>query len=111
MKRIASLSAFAMLLILCTSAQWDQTYFLFKWQWEPNEKTFKIMLPQDWISKGGIFRINLNIRGGAANALEAKFKFIIKNNTHETASVHWCPNLFDSGFVRTLQQLNHPETK
>ena len=106
MKRIASLSAFAMLLIFCTSAQWDQTCFLFKWQWEPNEKTFKIMLPQ-----GGIFRNNPNIRGGAANALEAKLKFIIKNNTHETASVHWCLNLFDLGFVRTLQQLNHPETK
>ena len=39
------------------------------------------MLPQYWISESGIFSIDPNSRGGAANALEAKFDFMIKQHT------------------------------
>ena len=80
-------------LLSCSSGQTNTDYYLFKWHWEPNEKAFKILLPQDWISEGGIFRIDPNTGGGAANALEAKLDFIV-NNKQGTASVHWYPDLY-----------------
>jgi hypothetical protein len=70
------------------------SYYLFKWQWEPNEKAFKILLPQNWISEGGIFRINPTADGGAANTLEAKLDFSIKNDNDGTALMRWFPEMF-----------------
>lgn len=72
----------------------QNNYRIFKWQWEPNEKAFKILLPQNWISEGGIFRINPTSGGGAANALEAKLDFSIKSDEEGTALIRWYPDIF-----------------
>lgn len=72
----------------------QKNYHVFKWQWEPNEKAFKILLPSNWISEGGIFRINPTAGGGAANALEAKLDFSIKNDNDGTALMRWYPEMF-----------------
>ena len=81
-------------LLACSNGQTNSDYYLFKWNQEPNEKAFKILLPQNWVSKGGIFRIDPNAGGGAANALEAKLDFTVQNNEAGTASVRWYPDLF-----------------
>lgn len=37
------------LIMACAKAQINADYYLFKWTWGPNEKAFKILLPQNWI--------------------------------------------------------------
>lgn len=91
---ILILTAFTLSFYICALAQQNADYYLFKWFNEPNEKAFKILLPQNWISEGGIFRINSTSGGGAANALEAKLDFSIKNNYDGTALMRWYPEMF-----------------
>jgi hypothetical protein len=76
------------------SDQPQNNYHVFKWQWEPNEKSFKVLLPQNWTTEGGVFRINPTAGGGAANAVEAKLDFSIKNDNDETALMRWYPEMF-----------------
>ena len=106
MKRILTILSFIYVLVRF-NGQTNVYYYLFKWHWEPNEKAFKILLPQNWISKGGIFRIDPNTGGGAANALDAKLDFIV-NNKLKTASVRWSPDLF---YFIPGGKLNHFEYK
>lgn len=80
--------------LVCFPGQPQNNYRIFKWYWEPNEKAFKILLPQNWITEGGIFRINPTAGGGAANALEAKLDFIIKSDNDGTALMRWYPDMF-----------------
>ena len=70
------------------------TYYVFNWQWEPREKAFKVLIPQDWKIEGGIFRIDPNTGGGAANAIEAKLDFIIKKDATGSVMTHWFPDMF-----------------
>jgi hypothetical protein len=88
------LTAFPLSFFIYASAQQNADYYLFKWFNEPNEKAFKILLPQNWISEGGIFRINPTAGGGAANAVEAKLDFSIKNDIDGTALMRWYPEMF-----------------
>lgn len=100
------LSTFAFTL----SAQPKSDYYLYKWFNEPNEKAFKILLPHDWKSKGGIFRFDPNTRGGAANALEAKLDFTVQSDEVGTASVRWYPDLiyYDSRYSPAGQMGLYP---
>ncbi len=72
----------------------DAEYHVFKWQWEPNEKSFKVLIPEDWIVEGGIRRIDPTAGGGAANAIEAKLDFIMKKDAQGTVMMHWYPDMF-----------------
>ena len=94
MKQKAIFFTIAILLLSCSHSDCNGEYFLFKWHWESNEKAFKILLPDGWITEGGIYRINPNTGGGAANALEAKLDYIIKNNNDATAMMRWYPDMF-----------------
>lgn len=82
------------LFYICASAQQNAEYYLFKWKWEPNEKAFKILLPQNWETEGGIFRIDPTAGGGAANALEAKLDFVMKSDKAGAAMMRWYPDMF-----------------
>jgi hypothetical protein len=82
------------LFCVCALSQQSADYYLFKWVNEPNEKAFKILLPQKWITDGGIFRINPTAGGGAANALEAKVDFSMKSDAEGTAMMRWYPDMF-----------------
>ncbi|MEE4284731.1 MAG: hypothetical protein V2I31_01240 [Mariniphaga sp.] len=93
MKRIQTILLFIFLLSY-SSAQPKTDYYLFKWKWEPNEKAFKILLPQNWETEGGIFRIDPTAGGGAANALEAKLDFSMKCDKAGTAMMRWYPDMF-----------------
>ena len=69
-------------------------YSIFRWQTEPREKAFRILVPECWQSEGGIFRINPTLGGGAANALEAKIDFSVKSDEEGTALIRWFPDMF-----------------
>lgn len=70
------------------------SYSVFRWQQEPNEQAFKILLPDNWITAGGIYRINPATGTGAANALEAKLDFTMKSDDAGTALMRWFPDMF-----------------
>jgi hypothetical protein len=75
-------------------AEMQKGYYLFKWQWEPNEKAFRVLIPDKWIVEGGIFRINPVTGGGAGNAIEAKLDFTIKSDTRGQVMMRWFPDMF-----------------
>jgi hypothetical protein len=89
---------FSATVLFCSLAgfpgQPQNNYRVFKWQWEPNEKSFKILVPDKWMTEGGVFRINPTTGGGAANALEAKLDFSIKNDKEGTALMRWYPDMY-----------------
>lgn len=88
------LTALTLSFCICAWPQQNTDYYLFKWFTEPNEKSFKILLPLNWISEGGIFRINPGSGGGAANTLEAKLDFSVKIDNEGTAMLRWYPEMF-----------------
>lgn len=88
------LTALPLSFYICALSQQSADYYLFKWVNEPNEKAFKILLPQKWITDGGIFRINPTSGGGAANALEAKLDFSMKSDAEGTVIMRWYPDMF-----------------
>lgn len=85
-------------------------YYVFQWQWEPKEKAFRVLIPKDWQTQGGIFRIDPNAGGGAANAIEAKLDFIIKNDKAGTVMTRWFPDMyyFDSRYSPAGQMGMYP---
>jgi hypothetical protein len=85
-------------------------YHVFHWQWEPKEKAFRVLIPQDWITDGGIFRIDPNTGGGAANAIEAKLDFTIKKDNKGTVMTRWFPDMyyFDARYAPAGQMGIYP---
>ena len=62
--------------------------------YEPNEKAFTILKPRNWIAEGGIIRWDPMASGGAANAIEAKIDFSLKNDQKGTILIHWIPDIY-----------------
>ena len=52
---------------------------------EPREHAFTILVPQGWLSEGGIVRVNPAGAGGTANAIAAKVDFAVKREAQGTA--------------------------
>jgi hypothetical protein len=75
-------------------AEMQKGYHLFKWHWEPNEKAFKVLIPDKWVTEGGIFRINPVTGGGAGNAIEAKLDFTVKSDVRGQVMMRWFPDMF-----------------
>ena len=59
---------------------------------EPNEKAFSILVPQDWVTTGGIFRLN-PLEHGAANAIAAKVDFSVQKDNKGSVAVSWLPEM------------------
>lgn len=70
---------------------------VFKRAQEPKENAFSYLLPQGWITEGGIFRIDPTAGGGSGNAIDAKLDFTMKNNSEGSVLMRWLPemNYFD----------------
>jgi hypothetical protein len=70
---------------------------IFKRTQEPKENAFSFRLPSDWITEGGIFRIDPTAGGGSGNAIDAKLDFSMKMDQAGTVMMRWLPdmNYFD----------------
>jgi hypothetical protein len=58
---------------------------------EPKEGAFTILLPENWIFEGGVFR--LNPASGPMNSVGAKIEFSEKKDAAGTVMMHWLPNI------------------
>lgn len=47
---------------------------------EANENAFTLLVPKDWLTEGGIFRVDPTVQGGAAQSIAAKLDFSVKND-------------------------------
>jgi hypothetical protein len=85
-------------------------YHVFRWQWEPKERAFRVLIPKGWTTDGGIFRIDPNTGGGAANAIEAKLDFTITKDSKGTVMTRWFPDMyyFDSRYSPAGQMGMYP---
>ena len=77
-----------------TSSPDKTEYHVFQWQWEPKEKSFRVLMPQGWNVEGGMNRIDPTAAGGAANAIEAKLDFVMKKDAVGTVMMHWYPDTY-----------------
>jgi hypothetical protein len=60
---------------------------------EPNEHAFTILTPQDWQTRGGIFRVNAATAGGPLNALAAKCDLTFTSDQHGSVMFHILPDV------------------
>jgi len=60
---------------------------------EPREGAFSILVPSGWLTEGGITRVNPLTSGGAANAIEAKLDFTIKQDAQGSVLMRWLPSM------------------
>ncbi len=60
---------------------------------EPNERAFTMLIPDDWSTQGGIYRVDPSRTGGAANSIDAKLDFIVKRDAAGTVMTHSFPDL------------------
>ena len=60
---------------------------------EPREGAFSILVPAGWLTEGGITRVNPLASGGAANAIEAKLDFAIKQDAQGSVLMRWLPSM------------------
>ncbi|MDB4581634.1 hypothetical protein N9164_00640 [Draconibacterium sp.] len=70
----------------------DKEIIYFKRIYEPNEKAFSVLLPAGWHTKGGIFRLDPSVIGGAGNAIAAKYDFAVYNNVNADVQIRWLPD-------------------
>ncbi|MBN2174832.1 MAG: hypothetical protein JW731_11920 [Bacteroidales bacterium] len=70
---------------------------VFKKVQEPREKAFSLLLPNNWVIEGGIFRIDPTAGGGSGNAIDAKLDIQFKKDQNGTVMMRWFPdmNYFD----------------
>lgn len=65
----------------------------FRRQNEPRERAFSLMVPRGWVIEGGIFRVDPNMQGGAAQSIAAKCDFTVKNNNPGHMMIRWLPDV------------------
>lgn len=94
MKRLLILSIISLVPVAGCASQStsDTTSIYFKRVTEPNEKAFSVLAPQDWHTKGGIFRLDPSTSGGAGNAIAAKYDFSVFNNPDADVQIRWLPD-------------------
>ncbi len=68
-------------------------HIVFESKSEPKENAFKYRLPKDWVTEGGIFRIDPTAGGGSGNAIEAKLDFSMKKDNAGTVMMRWLPDM------------------
>ncbi len=82
-----------LILATCLHAQLPDRLFMEKIQ-EPVENAFTILKPKGWEVEGGISRWDPVALGGAANAIEAKIDFAMKNSPEGRVRIHWLPDIY-----------------
>jgi hypothetical protein len=60
---------------------------------EPNEQAFTLLIPEGWITEGGIFRVNPTAQGGAGQSIAAKLDFTVKKDRPGTVMLRWLPDV------------------
>lgn len=61
---------------------------------EPNENAFSILVPKDWVTEGGIYRIDPTAGGGSGNAIDAKNDFAVKSSQSGEVMIRFLPDMF-----------------
>ena len=59
---------------------------------EPREHAFTILIPDGWITQGGIYRVDPSRAGGAGNSIAAKLDFVVKRDAAGTVMTHTFPD-------------------
>jgi len=61
---------------------------------EPNENAYSLLVPEGWMVKGGIFRIDPSMNGGSGNSIDAKNDLEVKSDGQGTQSLRFLPEMF-----------------
>lgn len=74
--------------------------WIFKRVHEPNEDAFNLLIPKDWTTSGGIYRIDPIAGGGSGNAIDAKVDFSVMSDQEGKVMIRFLPdmNYFDMRF-------------
>jgi len=59
---------------------------------EPREHAFTMLIPDGWITQGGIYRVDSSRAGGAGNSIVAKLDFVVKRDAAGTVMTHTFPD-------------------
>jgi hypothetical protein len=59
--------------------------------WEPREQAFTVLVPQGWLTEGGVVRMDPRL--GPTNSVGAKIDFSVKRDPAGTTMIHWLPNI------------------
>lgn len=59
--------------------------------WEPREQAFTVLVPQGWVTEGGVVRVDPRL--GPTNSVGAKIDFSVKRDPAGTTMIHWLPNI------------------
>lgn len=81
------------LLFVFFGANGQTSSIVFKKTQEPKENAFSFRLPSDWITEGGIYRIDPTAGGGSGNAIDAKLDFSMKKDQAGTVMMRWLPDM------------------
>ncbi len=58
------------------------------------EQAFTILVPDGWLTEGGIVRVDPGAAGGAAQSIEAKFDFTVRKDAAGTVMIRWLPHIY-----------------
>ena len=61
---------------------------------EPNEQAFTLLVPDHWLTEGGIFRVDPMQAGGPAQSIEAKLDFAVRKDRKGTVELHRYPDWY-----------------
>jgi len=79
---------------------------IFVKQYEPNEKAFSLLIPQGWLTEGGIFFVDAQQVNGWANSIEPKGMYLVKKDQAGTVLIHWLPDyLYCDGRYSATRQM------
>ena len=59
--------------------------------WEPNEKAFTVLVPNGWITSGGIFNVTPSQTNGPGNSITPKCDFAVMSDKEGSAMIRWAP--------------------
>lgn len=74
--------------------QADGNVVYFKKVTEPKEGAFELLVPKGWNYQGGIYRVDPQTQGGAAQSIAAKNDFAVFNNQSKDVMIRWLPDNF-----------------
>ena len=61
---------------------------------EARERAFSLLIPKGWKTEGGIFYVDPNTAGGAANSTAPKVNFSVKKDDPGTVMLQWLPDFY-----------------
>jgi hypothetical protein len=61
---------------------------------EPKERAFSLLIPKGWRTEGGVFYVDPNTAGGAANSTGPKVSFSVRRDDPGTVMLQWLPDYY-----------------